>query len=52
MNLLKKLSLIVVIEKIVCMLKFVVLNFNIGFYWFKLEGVFVVVILDVDERCL
>lgn len=34
------------------MLKYVVLNLNIGFYLFRLEGIFrfVVVILDFDER--
>lgn len=49
---LKKPSLIAAIEKIVCMLKPVASNFNIGLHWFKSEGAFVAAISDVDERCL
>lgn len=51
-NLLKKPSVIAAIEKIVCMLKPVASNFNIGLHWFKSEGAFVAAISDVDERCL
>lgn len=48
----KKTSLIAAKKKIVCMLKPVASNLNIGLHWFKSEGASVAAILDVDERCL
>lgn len=47
----KFISYIVVKENIVNMLKIVVLNLNIGIYLFRFGGVFVVVNLDVNDRC-